>query len=106
MSPHKELDRLHLRFRLLRATLTACVLLGSFSLVLSAPSLAYAQVPGNLDENNGADLSTATGPTYDFKNSDDKSIVVLLKFTALNKAEFAGSDVSYGPPRKNIGNPP
>src|SRR5215203_5805424 len=106
MSP-KKIDRLDLRVRLLSATIaTCCFLLGSLLIVPVDPNFAYAQVPNNLDETNGDDLSDATVPTFDFNNNFDKSIVVLLEFTALNEAEFVGSDVSYGPPRSNIGNPP
>jgi hypothetical protein len=109
MSP-KKIDRLDLRIRLVGATIAASVILGSLVIVPAGPYAAYAQIRNNnnnnTDENNGDDLSGATVPPYDFDNNVDKSIVVLLKFTALNKAEFVGSDVSYGPPRSNIANPP
>jgi hypothetical protein len=68
-------------------------------------NLAYAQISNDLDENGGSDLSEAVVPAFDFDNNFDKSIMVLLNFTALNKAEFVGGDVSYGPPHSNIGNP-
>ena len=105
MSPKKS-NQLDFRIRLLTATIAGCFLLGSLLIVQVDPNLAYSQTPNNLDENNGDDLSEAVVPAFDFNNNFDKSIVVLLNFTELNKAEFVDSDVSYGPPHSNIGNPP
>jgi hypothetical protein len=105
MSPKKS-NQLDLRIRLLTATIAGCFLLGSLLIVPVDLNLAYSQTPNNLDENNGDDLSEAVAPAFDFNNNFDKSIVVLLNFTEINKAEFVDSDVSYGPPHSNIGNPP
>jgi hypothetical protein len=105
MSPKKS-NQLDLRIRLLTATIAGCFLLGSLLIVPVDLNLAYSQTPNNLDENNGDDLSEAVAPAFDFNNNFDKSIVVLLNFTELNKAEFVDSGISYGPPHSNIGNPP
>ena len=83
------------------ATSIASFLLVLLSVVLIGLNLAYAQIPNNRD-----DLNQAIVPEYDFNNNLDKSMVVLLNFTALNKAEFVATNVSYEPPHSNIGNPP
>src|SRR5215218_11151425 len=106
MSPKKN-NQLGLKNRLLIAAATITIassffLLGSLLLmVLVGPNLAYAQIPDNRDD----DLTQPAVPASDFDNIN-KSIVVLLNFTALNKAEFASSTVDYGPSHSNIGNPP
>jgi hypothetical protein len=95
---------LDLRIKLLTVaatTTTASFLLGSLLMVLVVSNLAYAQLP----DNNRDDLTQAAVPAFDFNNTD-KSMVVLLKFTALNKAEFVATGVAYGPPHSNSGNPP
>src|SRR5215212_6386824 len=102
MSPKKN-DQSDLRIRLLTVAATTTVasfLVGSLLVVLFYSNLAYAQIPDNRD-----DLTRAAVPEFDFNNVD-KSMVVLLNFTALNKAEFVATGVSYGPPHSNIGNPP
>src|SRR5215216_2172739 len=106
MSPKKN-NQLGLKNRLLIAAATITIassffLLGSLLLmVLVGPNLAYAQIPDNRDD----DLTQTAVPEFDFNNAN-KSMVVLLNFTSLNKAEFVGVGVSYGPPHSNIGNPP
>src|SRR5215211_181125 len=103
MSP-KKYNQLDWRIRLLTeaTTVASFFLLGSLLLmVLVSLNLAYAQTP-----NNGDDLNQTAVPEFDFNNVVDKSMVVLLNFTALNKAEFVDVGVSYGPPHSNIGNPP
>ena len=106
--PPKKNNQLGLKNRLLTAAAAATIasssflLLGSLLLmVLVGPNLAYAQLPDNRDD----ELTQTAVPEFDFNNAN-KSMVVLLNFTALNKAEFVGVGVSYGPPHSNIGNPP
>src|SRR5215208_1348175 len=104
--PPKKNNQLGLKNRLLTAAATIAsssfLLLGSLLLmVLVGSNLAYAQLPDNRDD----ELTQTAVPEFDFNNAN-KSMVVLLKFTALNKAEFVGVGVSYGPPHSNIGNPP
>src|SRR5215216_5852037 len=107
--PPKKNNQLGLKNRLLTAAAAAAtiasssfLLLGSLLLmVLVGPNLAYAQLPDNRDD----ELTQTAVPEFDFNNAN-KSMVVLLNFTALNKAEFVGVGVSYGPPHSNIGNPP
>src|SRR5215204_7037868 len=106
--PPKKNNQLGLKNRLLTAAAAATIasssflLLGSLLLmVLVGPNLAYAQLPDNRDD----ELTQTAVPEFDF-NDANKSMVVLLNFTALNKAEFVGVGVSYGPPHSNIGNPP
>src|SRR5215211_2044981 len=86
---------------LISATSIACFLIALLPVVLNGLNLAYAQIPNNRD-----DLNQAIVPEYDFNNNLDKSMVVLLNFTALNKAEFVAANVSYEPPHSNTGNPP
>src|SRR5919198_2140605 len=97
-------NRFGMSILMLTATATA-FLLGSLLMVLVDPNLAYAQIPNNNTNNTRDDPTQAVAPTFDFNNTQ-KSMVVLLKFTALNKAEFVASGISYGPPHSNIGNPP
>src|SRR5215217_6195624 len=107
--PPKKNNQLGLKNRLLTAAAAAAtiasssfLLLGSLLLmVLVGPNLAYAQLPDNRDD----ELTQTAVPEFDFNNAN-KSMVVLLNFTALNKAEFVGVGISYGPPHSNIGNPP
>src|SRR5918996_751571 len=98
VSPKKLINWIRI---LTPATTIASFLLGSLLMVLVGLNLAYAQIPNNRD-----DLNQAAVPEYDFNNNVNKSMVVLLNFTALNKAEFVAVSVSYGPPHSNIGNPP
>jgi hypothetical protein len=83
-------------------TIASSFLLGSLLMVLVGLNLAYAQIPEDREDD---DLTQTTVPEFDFNNAN-KSTVVLLNFTALNKAEFVAVGVSYGPPHSNIGNPP
>jgi hypothetical protein len=69
-------------------------------------NLAFAQIPNDLDENSASDLSEPVVPVFDSNNKADKSIMVTIKFTALNRAEYVEGDVSYGPPPRNDGDPP
>src|SRR5215208_6155393 len=101
MSPKKLIN--WIRILTPATTIASFFLLGSLLMVLVGINLAYAQIPNNGDND---DLNQAAVPEYDFNNNVDKSMVVLLKFTALNKAEFVSTGVSYGPPHSNIGNPP
>src|SRR5215217_7947095 len=98
-------NKSNLRIQILTATIVS-FLLGSFLQVPVDLNLAYGQTPNNSDgDNNRDNLTQPAVPASDFNNIN-KSIVVLLNFTALNKAEFASSTVDYGPSHSNIGNPP
>ena len=86
--------------------ITISFLLGSLLFMPVNSNPAYGQTSNNRDEdNNSDDLTQPVIPAFDFNNIN-KSIVVLLNFTALNKAEFVSSAVDYVPPHSNIGNPP